>query len=243
VRVYPSFRPLRLCNRTPPNGLYWPLRVPARRPVVDCAKRTRLLRFRHGDCNKARQRGVGGVGFQVKCASRRCERRRCSARDARIVPQTLRRSSRKSHEPCADPHGWGDRWGGLARGKQAWEDPTRPIRSTPCRIGAGFVGQSAQLSWTTAQLTWNPTPVSHARQRRITGPATERRRPGRRPSVPQPIRWTRARAGTNRGIMPPRATTTGASTRLSRAARVSSVRPKTAVHAVSSSAYHQQSCP
>jgi len=69
-----------------------------------------------------------GVGFQVKCAILRCEEGRCSTRDAPIVPEILRRSCRKSHKPCADPHGWGDRWGGLARGTQAWEDPTRPIK-------------------------------------------------------------------------------------------------------------------
>jgi len=46
-----------------------------------------------------------GVGFQVKCATRRRERGGCSARNARIVPETLRRSCRKSHQPCADPHG------------------------------------------------------------------------------------------------------------------------------------------
>jgi len=68
------------------------------------------------------------VGFQVKCAILRCEEGRCSTRDAPIVPEILRRSCRKSHKPCADPHGWGDRWGGLARGTQAWEDPTRPIK-------------------------------------------------------------------------------------------------------------------
>ena len=108
------------------------------------------------------------VGVQVTWASCRCERGGCSARDAGIVPQTLRWSCRNPHKPCANPHGWGDRWGGVARGTQAWEEPTRPmtrpIRSTPCRIGAGVVGQSAQLSWTTAHLTWNPTTWTSPRQ-------------------------------------------------------------------------------
>ncbi len=55
------------------------------------------------------------VGFQVKCATRRCEKGRCSTRAARIVPETLRRSCRKSHKPCADPPRWGER-GGACRG-------------------------------------------------------------------------------------------------------------------------------
>jgi len=42
-----------------------------------------------------------------------------------------------------------------------------------------------------APLPPRPSPVSHARQRHRTGPATERRRPGRRPAAPQPRRWTR----------------------------------------------------
>ncbi len=125
----------------------------------------------------------------MKCAILRCEEGRCSTRDAPIVPETLRRSCRKSESAyltlvaCrrveaghAGPSGgvaftaWnvlrprayaclctpfyayplecqcqvrtlenptnpapihtdgGDRWGGLARGTQAWEDPTRPIK-------------------------------------------------------------------------------------------------------------------
>jgi len=92
-----------------------------------------------------------GVGVQVTCASCRCEGGRCSARDARIVPETLRRSIRMGGI------GGACRWG-----TQAWENPTRPVRSTPCRIGAGFVGQSAPLSWTTAHLTWNPTDAFHS---------------------------------------------------------------------------------
>jgi len=79
-----------------------------------------------------------GVGFQVKCASCRCEKGRCSARAARIIPETLRRSCRKSPKPCADPHRWGGIGGACRWGKQAWENPTRPVRSTRVGSAQGF---------------------------------------------------------------------------------------------------------
>jgi len=47
---------------------------------------------------------LSAVGFQVSCAILRCEGERCSAREARIVPETLRRFCKTSPKTCADPH-------------------------------------------------------------------------------------------------------------------------------------------
>ncbi len=61
---------------------------PRRRPGEDlCAEADGVLLVEPPDI---------GVGFQVKCAILRCEEGRCSTRDAPIVPETLRRSGRKS---------------------------------------------------------------------------------------------------------------------------------------------------
>lgn len=70
----------------------------------------------------------------MSCAILRCEKGRCSTRHAPIVPGTLRRSCKKSQEPCADPHNPRTHDDGCAMGRLHLAPGTRYLQGGQVHI-------------------------------------------------------------------------------------------------------------